>query len=101
MPALSPFWIALVLVAACATLGQAQISETTWYKVVNKNSSKCVDLANNGTANGTAVQQWACGTGNNQQFQFNTVSSPYYKVINRGATTQAWDVTSNGTNDGA
>jgi endoglucanase len=94
-------WFAAVLVASFATAAHAQISETTWYKVVNKNSNKCVDLANNGTANGTAVQQWTCGTGNNQQFELNTVSSPYYKVINRAATTQAWDVTSNGTNDGA
>jgi glucosylceramidase len=70
------------------------ISSGTWYQVANVNSGKCVDAANGGTANGTAIQQWTCASGNtNQQWQFQATDGGYYKVVTRNATTQAWDVT--------
>ena len=80
------------------------IDTSKWYTVVNTNSGKCVDAAGGGTANGTVVQQWACGSGNtNQQWQFQATDSGYYKVVARNATAQAWDVTggSGATGDGA
>ncbi len=71
------------------------INQTAWYEVVNQNSSACVDATNSGTANGTVVQQWACGGSLNQQWQFTAVGSGAYKVVNRNssAQNQAWDVT--------
>lgn len=80
------------------------INSTAWYQVVNTNSGKCVDDTNGSTANGTAVQQWACAAGNtNQQWQFQPTDSGYYKAVSRNSTSEAWDVTggsgatSNGT----
>ena len=79
----------------------------TWYQVVNPNSGKCLDAQNVGTANGTVLQQWSCGTAQHQQWQFRAISDGYYEVVPRHAQTLAWDVdldapnSSNGTADGA
>ena len=70
------------------------IDSTKWYQVINVNSKKCVDAANGGTGNGTAVQQWTCYTGNiNQQWQFVPTDSGFYKVVTRNAPTVGWNVT--------
>src|ERR1700733_142996 len=37
------------------------VNTGAWYNLVNVNSGSCVDAANRATANGTLVQQWACG----------------------------------------
>ena len=74
--------------------GSGGISSSTWYQVINTNSGDCVDATNGSTANGTAVQQWSCGSGNtNQEWQFQPTDSGYYKVVTRNATTLGWDVT--------
>jgi glucosylceramidase len=70
------------------------ISSSTWYEVVNTNSGDCVDDTNGSTANGTAVQQWACSAGStNQEWQFQPTSGGYYQVVTRNAPSEAWDVT--------
>ncbi|HEY1485920.1 MAG TPA: RICIN domain-containing protein [Micromonosporaceae bacterium] len=74
--------------------GSGGITPGVWYQVINTNSGKCVDAAGGGTGNGTAVQQWACGSGNtNQQWEFQPTDSGFYKVLTRNATTVGWDVT--------
>jgi glucosylceramidase len=74
--------------------GSGGISSTAWYQVVNTNSGDCVDDAGGSTSNGTAVQQWACGTGNaNQQWQFHPTSGGYYQVATKNNTSEVWDVT--------
>jgi glucosylceramidase len=70
------------------------ISSSTWYEVVNTNSGDCVDDTNGSTANGTAVQQWACSAGStNQEWQFQPTSGGYYQVVTRNGPSEAWDVT--------
>jgi glucosylceramidase len=70
------------------------ISSSAWYQVVNTNSGACVDDTNGSTANGTAVQQWACSAGSaNQEWQFQPTSGGYYQVVTRNGPTEAWDVT--------
>jgi glucosylceramidase len=80
------------------------ISSTTRYQVVNTNSGDCVDDTNGSTSNGTAVQQWACASGNtNQEWQFQPTSDGYYQVVTNNDPSEVWDVTggasatSNGT----
>jgi hexosaminidase len=85
--------------------GGGGINTSAWYQVVNQNSNSCVDDSAGGTANGTIVQQWACGAGNNnQQWQFRATDSGYYNVLNRNAAAQneVWDVTggASATGDG-
>jgi hypothetical protein len=84
-----------------ATATSGGLSTTTWYAVVGRNSGKCVDAAAAGTANGTAVQQYACNGSTAQQWQFKTTSGGYYQVVTRNATTQAWDVSGVSAADGA
>ncbi|QUQ72507.1 RICIN domain-containing protein [Kutzneria sp. CA-103260] len=69
------------------------IDSSKWYTVANQNSGKCLDAANRGTANGTALQQWACTAATNQQWQFKSTGDGYYQVVNRNAPGLAWDVT--------
>lgn len=82
--------------------GGGGISPTAWYNVVNQGSNKCVDEAGWGTANGTPLQQWACGTGQqNQQWQLTPLTSGYYRVSPRFAPGLAWDVTGVSTAEAA
>ncbi len=77
------------------------ISTSAWYSVINKNSGKCVDARAAGTTNGTAIQQYACNSTNAQQYQFQTTSGGYYRVNNRAAPAESWDVTGASTADNA
>lgn len=78
------------------------IDPAAWYQVRNGNSVACLDAADWGTADGTALQQWACGTGANQGWQFRPTDAGHYKVVNRH-NAKAWDVDggSGATADGA
>ncbi|MFI2779457.1 RICIN domain-containing protein [Streptomyces sp. ALB3] len=78
------------------------VDPATWYQVRNSNSGACLDAADWGTADGTALQQWACGTGANQSWQFRPTGDGNYQVVNRH-NAKVWDVdggpgaTGNGT----
>lgn len=75
------------------TLAGTVIDATRWYQVINQNSSKCLDDADFGTGNGSALQQWACNTpiSTNQSWQFRPTSNGYYQVVSRHAPI-SWDV---------
>jgi hypothetical protein len=79
-----------------SSLSSAQIANGP-YRVINKNSSKCVDAAAASTANGTAVQQYTCNGTNAQVWQFVATDSGYYKVLTQAAPAQGWDVTGGST----
>jgi Ricin-type beta-trefoil lectin domain-like len=87
--------------------GGASLNTGTPYNIVNENSGSCVDDTGSGTANGTKVQQWACGNGSysnqaNQQWEFqNGTASGFYEVTNVNAPSEAWNVTGNGTTNGS
>jgi Ricin-type beta-trefoil lectin domain len=74
-----------------------------------RNSNACLDIAGNGTANGTNVHQWACHSGNNQKWIFNSKGSGWYEIksvssnrcldvagisSDNGANIQIWDCSS-------
>jgi Glycosyl hydrolase family 12/Ricin-type beta-trefoil lectin domain-like len=96
------FWVDVAPASSGATL-----TTGTPYNIVNENSGSCVDDTASGTANGTAVQQWACGQGTystqpNQQWEFeNGTASGYYYVANVNAPAETWNVTGNGTTNGS
>ena len=102
-------WAAATTVVAATALtailtsqeANAAISPTTWYTAVNKNSGKCVDPRAAGTANGTAVQQFACNGSTAQQWQFQTTSDGYVRINNRGNAAQVIDVSNVATTDNA
>jgi len=63
-----------------------------WYQVINTTSGKCVDANGSGTANGTIVLQWSCGTSQNQNWQFRPTSDGFFQVVPRHAQALAWDI---------
>jgi hypothetical protein len=66
------------------------ISIAAWYKIVNQNSSLCIDASSWGYANGTVVQQYTCGGAQgNQEWQFQPTEGGYYQVMNRNALSSA------------
>ncbi|MER7892179.1 RICIN domain-containing protein [Micromonospora sp. NPDC094482] len=77
------------------------ISPTAWYSLVNRGNGKCVDARAAGTANGTAIQQYACNTSFAQQYQFQPTSGGYVRVNNRNNSARALDVTNVSTADNA
>jgi endoglucanase len=82
--------------------GATSINTAAWYNVVNTNSGSCVDAANRATANGTAVQQWACGAQQtNQEWQFQSQGNGVYSIAVRGQPGQALDVINHGTANGS
>jgi aryl-phospho-beta-D-glucosidase BglC (GH1 family) len=82
--------------------GSTTINTSAWYNVVNTNSGACVDAANQATANGTAVQQWACSPQQvNQEWQLQSQGNGIYSIVTRGAPGQALDVINRGTANGS
>ncbi|WP_207911057.1 ricin-type beta-trefoil lectin domain protein [Roseateles saccharophilus] len=82
--------------------GRGGIATGTWFNVVNVKSGLCIDAAGWGTANGTVLQQWACGSNqSNQGWQFQAVSGGVRKVVSRGAPGEVWDVTGAATTNGS
>jgi endoglucanase len=85
-----------------ASTGSTGINTSTWYTIVNENSGSCVDASGWGTANGTTVQQWSCGSQQyNQEWQFQSEANGAYSIVNRNAPSEVWDVTNVGTADGS
>ncbi|MEU1122832.1 RICIN domain-containing protein [Streptomyces sp. NPDC005899] len=67
------------------------IDPTVWYQVRNSAGAKCLDAADWGTGDGTALQQWACGGGANQAWRFTPTTGGAYQVVNRH-NGKVWDV---------
>jgi hypothetical protein len=91
----------LSAVVLTAPQAQAAALPTGWVTVAAKHSGKCVDAAAAGTADGTAVQQYACNGTTAQQWQFQATSDGYVRVNNRNDASKSWDVTDVSTADGA
>ncbi|MCX5008012.1 RICIN domain-containing protein [Streptomyces sp. NBC_00638] len=77
------------------------ISETAWYSLTNAGNGTCVDARSAATANGTAIQQYACNGTQAQQFQFRSTDGGYRQAGIRGNPQQVIDVTSVSTADNA
>ncbi|GGO19797.1 RICIN domain-containing protein [Micromonospora parathelypteridis] len=77
------------------------ISPTAWHTVVNRGSGKCVDARAASSANGTAIQQYACNSSAAQQYQFVPTSGGYLRVNNRNNSAQVLDVTNVSTANSA
>lgn len=89
------------VIAAPAQTANAAAPPTGWASVVNVGSGKCVDARAAGTADGTAVQQYACNGSQAQQWRVTDTSGGYVQVDNRADATKAWDVTDVSTADNA
>lgn len=70
-----------VALAPAATA--ASVDTTAWYQLVNRQSGKALDVSGQSTADGAQVQQWAAGSGTNQQFQFVATGDGAYRITAR------------------
>lgn len=60
--------------------GTTVIADGT-YAIANKNSGLVLDAAGQGTAAGTAIQQWTDNAGSNQRWQVTSLGNNRYKII--------------------
>lgn len=89
---------------ATFTWADSGIDTSPWYQVVNTGSGKCLDAADGGTSDGTALQQWTCHTGNgNQLWRFEPTGDGHHRLVSRNGTSLVWDVDggAGATSDGA
>ncbi|WP_051941095.1 RICIN domain-containing protein [Phaeacidiphilus oryzae] len=63
------------------TPGAGQPAWSGTYKLVNRNSGKVLDVANQNTADGSPVDQWTDNSGANQQWQVTAVGDGYYRLV--------------------
>ncbi|KFE64263.1 RICIN domain-containing protein [Hyalangium minutum] len=70
------------------------------YRLVNKATNRCVDIAGPSTADGAAIHQWACHTSASQQWHLVPTDSGYYRLVSRYSG-KGLDIASQSTADGA
>ncbi|WP_399343301.1 RICIN domain-containing protein [Umezawaea sp. Da 62-37] len=86
--------------SATSPVANAAVDPSVWYTVVNQATGKCVDARAAATANGTALQQYACNGSNAQQWQFQVTSGGFSRVNAKDNPAQVWDVSNVSTADG-
>jgi hypothetical protein len=72
-----------------------------WYKVLNGNSGKAMEVADSSTSDGSNVQQWDYTGGQNQEWMLEeTDASGYYRLTPGHATSMCLQVENWSTEDG-
>jgi sugar lactone lactonase YvrE/mono/diheme cytochrome c family protein len=67
-----------------------QFDPNSYYKFINRNSGKALDIPGGNSANNTQLVQWDDNGNNNQQYRIIANSDGYYTIVNRG-TNKALD----------
>ena len=75
--------------------GGGQTISNGTYRIINRNSGKALDVYNNGTADGTNVDQWPYNGGNNQRWTVTSLGNGQYSIVNVNAN-KALDVDGSG-----
>lgn len=79
--------------------GEPSTASTT-YTVVNRNSGKCLDVENGGTADGTNVRQWSCNGATPQRWRLEDLGDDTHRLVNV-ATGKVLDTENCSSADGA
>lgn len=79
--------------------GYGGFEPTTYYRIVNRNSAKVLDVNGASTTDGTAIIQWTWSGANNQQWRLVDVGNGYHQILNRNSG-DALDVNQSSTVDG-
>lgn len=80
--------------------GTDNFYSNAYYRIINRNSEKLVDVNQASKANGANIVQWPGNGGNNQQWQILDIGGGFYKFINRNSGL-AMDVNQASTVNGA
>jgi tRNA A-37 threonylcarbamoyl transferase component Bud32 len=75
------------------------IDPKTWYRLVNRNSRKCVDVRGGVPADHTPVQQLTCGTAKGQHFRLLPTGDGYLRIASRLDSLKSLDVADQAPND--
>ncbi|ONI90029.1 beta-xylosidase [Saccharothrix sp. ALI-22-I] len=75
-------------------------SGTPYETFVARHSGKCADIPSSSRADGTALKQYPCNGGQNQQWQLEDAGGGYYRLIARHSG-KCLDVADSSTADGA
>ncbi|HEY9063092.1 MAG TPA: RICIN domain-containing protein [Pseudobacteroides sp.] len=67
-----------------------QFDPNSYYKFINRNSGKALDIPGGNPANNTQLVQWDDNGNNNQQYRIIANNDGYYTIVNRG-TNKALD----------
>ena len=90
---------ALVGGAALPPPGGGGIITNGIYKIVARHSGKALDVVGWGTTDGTNVDQWTYGGGNNQRWAITHLGNNQYEIVNLNSG-KALDVTAAATTNG-
>jgi endo-1,4-beta-xylanase len=88
-----------VLNAGSGGGGPSPVDTSAWYVLVNRNSSKVIDVYNLVTTDGARITQWSRNNGNQQQWQFVDSGGGYYRIKSR-LSGKVLDVSNWSTADG-
>lgn len=58
------------------------LNKSGYYYLTNVNSNKVLEVKDQSTANGAAVDQWSNNGGNHQKWEINDLGNGYYKILN-------------------
>ncbi|WNG48669.1 glycosyl hydrolase [Archangium minus] len=72
----------------------------TWYRIINKATGRCLDIAGPSTADGANIHQWSCHTGSSQQWALQATDNGYYRIVSRYSG-KVLDVAGPSASDGA
>jgi len=86
--------------------GAQTLTTGTPFNIVNEGNGLCLDAENWGTANGTILDQYTCGSGpystqTNQEWEFQSAGNGNYYITSVNAPSEAWNVVNNGTTNGS
>jgi endoglucanase len=70
-----------------------------FYRIVNRNSGKSLDINGASTANGATVVQHTSVTANNQQWRITDIGGGFFRITNRNSS-EVLDVSGNSTANG-
>lgn len=77
----------------------ANLTGSEFYRIVNRNSGKAVDVNGGSTNNGGNIIQWDYSGGNNQQWKLNALGDGNFAILNRNSN-KAMDVNGASVNAG-
>jgi len=63
----------------------ATLNDDAFYRILNRNSGKAVDVNGGATNNGANIIQWDYSGGNNQQWALNAQGGGYFSIINKNS----------------
>src|SRR5688572_19162691 len=76
--------VAIVTCAAALVLPHpadaATIDPSAYYQIVSRHSGKAIEIAEQSTVDGAAVQQWTRAARGSQQFQFVDAGGGYHRI---------------------